>query len=181
MCCEDLISGESDEFTGLSLTKTLPQASVTLLVRPAILKAYCTLRSTILHAWIVSSGNVAKVLSSSCILPVVPMFHVNAWGIPYAGAMFGAKLVFPGPALDGASVYELIDNEKPDPLMGVPTVWLGLLQHLNETNQTLDCVETALVGGSAAPVIQEFEEKHDVFLMHGWGMTEMSPYQQMQN
>jgi len=105
------------------------------------------------------------------------MFHVNAWGIPYAGAMFGAKLVFPGPALDGASIYELIESEKPDLLMGVPTVWLGLLQYLNETNQTLDCVDTALVGGSAAPraMIQEFEEKHDVFLMHGWGMTEMSP------
>ena len=105
------------------------------------------------------------------------MFHVNAWGIPYAAAMLGAKLVFPGPALDGASVYELIDAEKPDLLMGVPTVWLGLLQYLKETNQTLDSVKNALVGGAAAPraMIQEFEEKHDVFLMHGWGMTEMSP------
>ena len=105
------------------------------------------------------------------------MFHVNAWGIPYAGAMFGAKLVFPGPALDGASIYELIESEKPDLLMGVPTVWLGLLQYLNETNNTLESVDTALVGGSAAPraMIQEFEEKHNVFLMHGWGMTEMSP------
>ena len=108
-------------------------------------------RSTILHTWIVSSGNVAKVSSSSSILPVVPMFHVNAWGIPYAGAMFGAKLVFPGPALDGASIYELIEAENPDLLMGVPTVWLGLLQYLNETNQTLESVDTALVGGSAAP------------------------------
>jgi fatty-acyl-CoA synthase len=105
------------------------------------------------------------------------MFHVNAWGIPYAAAMLGAKLVFPGPALDGASVFELIDSEKPDLLMGVPTVWLGLLQYLKETNQTLDSVKNALVGGAAAPraMIQEFEEKHDVFLMHGWGMTEMSP------
>jgi len=134
-------------------------------------------RSTLLHTWIVSSGNVGKVSSSSVILPVVPMFHVNAWGIPYASAMFGAKLVLPGPMMDGASIFELIDQEKPDLLMGVPTVWLGLLQYLNETNQTLDSVTTALVGGSAAPraMIQEFEEKHDVFLMHGWGMTEMSP------
>jgi fatty-acyl-CoA synthase len=91
--------------------------------------------------------------------------------------MLGAKLVFPGPALDGASVFELIDSEKPDLLMGVPTVWLGLLQYLKETNQTLDSVKNALVGGAAAPraMIKEFEEKHDVFLMHGWGMTEMSP------
>ena len=134
-------------------------------------------RSTLLHTWIVSSGNVGKVSSSSVILPVVPMFHVNAWGIPYASAMFGAKLVLPGPMMDGASIFELIDQEKPDLLMGVPTVWLGLLQYLKETNQTLDSVTTALVGGSAAPraMIQEFEEKHNVFLMHGWGMTEMSP------
>ncbi len=134
-------------------------------------------RSTLLHTWIVSSGNVGKVSSSSVILPVVPMFHVNAWGIPYASAMFGAKLVLPGPMMDGASIFELIDQEKPDLLMGVPTVWLGLLQYLNETNQTLDSVTTALVGGSAAPraMIQEFEEKHNVFLVHGWGMTEMSP------
>ena len=98
-------------------------------------------------------------------------------GNTLCSAMLGAKLVFPGPALDGASVYELIDAEKPDLLMGVPTVWLGLLQYLKETNQTLDSVKNALVGGAAAPraMIQEFEEKHDVFLMHGWGMTEMSP------
>ena len=178
MCYEDLISEESDEFSwpefDENTASSLCYTSGTTGNPKGVLYSH---RSTILHAWIVSSGNVAKVSSSTCILPVVPMFHVNAWGIPYAGAMFGAKLVFPGPALDGASVYELIDNEKPDLLMGVPTVWLGLLQYLNETNQTLDCVETALVGGSAAPraMIQEFEEKHDVFLMHGWGMTEMSP------
>tara|TARA_B100000676_G_C17969631_1_gene782467 strand:+ start:83 stop:1021 length:939 start_codon:yes stop_codon:yes gene_type:complete len=105
------------------------------------------------------------------------MFHVNAWGIPYAAAMNGAKLVLPGPAMDGASIYELIDSEKADLIMGVPTVWLGLLQYLNETNQTLDSVKNALVGGSSAPraMIKEFEEKHNVFLLHGWGMTEMSP------
>ena len=91
--------------------------------------------------------------------------------------MNGAKLVLPGPALDGDSLYELIESEKPQLLMGVPTVWLGLLQFLREGNHTLESVETALVGGSAAPraMIQEFEEKHNVFLVHGWGMTEMSP------
>ena len=178
ICYEELISDESEDFQwpefDENTASSLCYTSGTTGNPKGVLYSH---RSTILHAWIVSSGNVAKVSSSSCILPVVPMFHVNAWGIPYAGAMFGAKLVFPGPALDGASLFELIDNEKPDLLMGVPTVWLGLLQHLRETNQTLDCVETALVGGSAAPraMIQEFEEEHDVFLMHGWGMTEMSP------
>ncbi len=178
ICYEELIKEESEEFSwpdfDENTASSLCYTSGTTGNPKGVLYSH---RSTILHTWIVSSGNVAKVSSSSSILPVVPMFHVNAWGIPYAGAMFGAKLVFPGPALDGASIYELIESEKPDLLMGVPTVWLGLLQYLNETNKTLESVDTALVGGSAAPraMIQEFEEKHDVFLMHGWGMTEMSP------
>ena len=178
ICYEELIKEESEEFSwpdfDENTASSLCYTSGTTGNPKGVLYSH---RSTILHTWIVSSGNVAKVSSSSSILPVVPMFHVNAWGIPYAGAMFGAKLVFPGPALDGASIYELIESEKPDLLMGVPTVWLGLLQYLNETNNTLESVDTALVGGSAAPraMIQEFEEKHNVFLMHGWGMTEMSP------
>jgi len=178
ICYEDFIEKESEEFEWPNFDEntasSLCYTSGTTGNPKGVLYSH---RSTILHTWIVSSGNVAKVSSSSSILPVVPMFHVNAWGIPYAGAMFGAKLVFPGPALDGASIYELIESEKPDLLMGVPTVWLGLLQYLNETNKTLDFVDTALVGGAAAPraMIQEFEEKHNVFLMHGWGMTEMSP------
>ena len=178
ICYEELIKEESEEFSwpdfDENTASSLCYTSGTTGNPKGVLYSH---RSTILHTWIVSSGNVAKVSSSSSILPVVPMFHVNAWGIPYAGAMFGAKLVFPGPALDGASIYELIESEKPDRLMGVPTVWLGLLQYLNETNNTLESVDTALVGGSAAPraMIQEFEEKHNVFLMHGWGMTEMSP------
>ena len=178
ICYEELISEESEEFFwpefDENTASSLCYTSGTTGDPKGVLYSH---RSTILHAWIVSTGNVASVSSSSVILPVVPMFHVNAWGIPYAAAMLGAKLVLPGPALDGASVFELIDSEKPDLLMGVPTVWLGLLQYLKETDQTLDSVKTALVGGAAAPraMIQEFEEKHDVFLMHGWGMTEMSP------
>ncbi len=178
LCYEELIVEESEEYDWPTFDEhtasSLCYTSGTTGNPKGVLYSH---RSTVLHTWIVSSGNVAKVSSSSVILPVVPMFHVNAWGIPYASAMFGAKLVLPGPLMDGASIFELIDKEKPDLLMGVPTVWLGLLQYLNETNQTLDSVTTALVGGSAAPraMIQEFEEKHDVFLMHGWGMTEMSP------
>ena len=178
ICYEELIAEESNEYDwpvfDENTASSLCYTSGTTGNPKGVLYSH---RSTLLHTWIVSSGNVGKVSSSSVILPVVPMFHVNAWGIPYASAMFGAKLVLPGPLMDGASIYELIDLEKPDLLMGVPTVWLGLLQYLNETNQTLDSVSTALVGGSAAPrtMIQEFEEKHIVFLMHGWGMTEMSP------
>ena len=178
MCYEELIADESEEYHwpdfDENTASSLCYTSGTTGNPKGVLYSH---RSTILHTWIVSAGNVAKISSSSVILPVVPMFHVNAWGIPYAAAMFGAKLILPGPLLDGASIFELIDQEKPDLLMGVPTVWLGLLQYLKETNQTLESVTTALVGGSAAPraMIQEFEEKHNVFLMHGWGMTEMSP------
>ena len=178
ICYEELIADEPTEYDwpvfDENTASSLCYTSGTTGNPKGVLYSH---RSTLLHTWIVSSGNVGKVSSSSVILPVVPMFHVNAWGIPYASAMFGAKLVLPGPMMDGASIFELIDQEKPDLLMGVPTVWLGLLQYLKETNQTLDSVTTALVGGSAAPraMIQEFEEKHDVFLMHGWGMTEMSP------
>ena len=178
ICYEELIADESEEYHwpdfDENTASSLCYTSGTTGNPKGVLYSH---RSTILHTWIVSAGNVAKISSSSVILPVVPMFHVNAWGIPYAVATFGAKLILPGPLLDGASIFELIDQEKPDLLMGVPTVWLGLLQYLNETNQTLESVTTALVGGSAAPraMIQEFEEKHNVFLMHGWGMTEMSP------
>jgi len=178
ICYEELIADEPTEYDwpvfDENTASSLCYTSGTTGNPKGVLYSH---RSTLLHTWIVSSGNVGKVSSSSVILPVVPMFHVNAWGIPYASAMFGAKLVLPGPLMDGASIFELIDQEKPDLLMGVPTVWLGLLQYLNETNQTLDSVTTALVGGSVAPraMIQEFEEKHNVFLMHGWGMTEMSP------
>ena len=178
MCYEELIADESEEYHwpdfDENTASSLCYTSGTTGNPKGVLYSH---RSTILHTWIVSAGNVTKISSSSVILPVVPMFHVNAWGIPYAAAMFGAKLILPGPLLDGASIFELIDQEKPDLLMGVPTVWLGLLQYLKETNQTLESVTTALVGGSAAPraMIQEFEEKHNVFLMHGWGMTEMSP------
>jgi len=178
ICYEELIADEPTEYDwpvfDENTASSLCYTSGTTGNPKGVLYSH---RSTLLHTWIVSSGNVGKVSSSSVILPVVPMFHVNAWGIPYASAMFGAKLVLPGSMMDGASIFELIDQEKPDLLMGVPTVWLGLLQYLNETNQTLDSVTTALVGGSAAPraMIQEFEEKHNVFLMHGWGMTEMSP------
>ena len=134
-------------------------------------------RSTLLHAWALTAPSGLGLNDQSCILPVVPMFHVNAWGVPYAALANGCKLVLPGPKLDGESLFELIDAEKPDLLMGVPTVWLGLLNYLDSVGKRLDSVKTVLVGGSAAPVsmIRDFDEKHDAFLLHAWGMTEMSP------
>jgi fatty-acyl-CoA synthase len=105
------------------------------------------------------------------------MFHVNAWGIPYAAAMAGAKLVFPGPRLDGASLQELFEAEGVTCALGVPTVWLGLLQHLEATGKRVDSVTRVTCGGSAVPIsmIRSFAERYGVELIHGWGMTEMSP------
>ncbi|MDF3031992.1 MAG: long-chain fatty acid--CoA ligase [Moraxellaceae bacterium] len=134
-------------------------------------------RSTVLHAIASLHSGALDIGRDSVVLPVVPMFHVNAWGTPYAIAMSGAKFVLPGPGLDGKSLFELIDNEKATLLLGVPTVWLGLLTYLDQIGKRLDTVTHAVVGGSAAPLamIRAFDEKHDVFLVHAWGMTETSP------
>ena len=132
-------------------------------------------RSTILHA--ISIAGTMGFHSSSAVLPVVPMFHVNAWGVPYSALINGFTLVLPGHALDGESLYELVQQESVDCLLGVPTVWLGLLQYLEGKGLKMESVDQVLVGGSAAPyaMIKAFDEQHDAFLTHGWGMTEMSP------
>jgi len=132
-------------------------------------------KSTILHA-ITIAGSLG-FNSSSSVLPVVPMFHVNAWGVPYAALINGFSLTLPGQALDGESLFELIQQESVDSLLGVPTVWLGLLKYLEDKGKRLDSVDQVLVGGSAAPyaMIKAFDEQHGAFLTHGWGMTEMSP------
>ena len=132
-------------------------------------------KSTILHA-ITIAGSLGFD-SSSSVLPVVPMFHVNAWGVPYAALINGFSLTLPWQALDGESLFELIEQESVDSLLGVPTVWLGLLKYLEEKGKRLDSVNKVLVGGSAASyaMIKAFDEQHGAFLTHGWGMTEMSP------
>ncbi|MFZ5561625.1 MAG: long-chain-fatty-acid--CoA ligase [Pseudomonadota bacterium] len=136
-----------------------------------------THRSTVLHALASLHEGALGIRRDSVVLPVVPMFHVNAWGTPYAVAMSGAKFLLPGPGLDGKNLFELIDQEKATLLLGVPTVWLGLLNHLDQSGRKLDSVKYAVVGGSAAPLamIRAFAEQHDVFLIHAWGMTETSP------
>ena len=110
------------------------------------------------------------------LLPVVPMFHVNAWNTPYSALMIGAKQVFPGPKLDGENLYEMLSSEKVNYSLGVPTVWLGLLQYMEKTGKELPHLRRGLCGGSALPeaLIRGFE-KHGIELQQGWGMTEMSP------
>ncbi len=134
-------------------------------------------RSTILHAFAGALPDALNVSARDSILPVVPMFHVNAWGLPYVGAITGAKLVFPGAALDGKSVYELIEAEQVTMAAGVPTVWLGLLAHMAQGKLKFSSLNRTVIGGSACPpaMIKAFDEGYGVTVLHAWGMTEMSP------
>ena len=134
-------------------------------------------RSTVLHSYGAALPDTLGLSARSVILPVVPMFHVNAWGLPYAAPMVGAKLVFPGVALDGASVYELFETEKVTFTAGVPTVWLALLNHMQANKLKLSTVKYAVIGGSAAPpaMIETFDRDYGVEVLHAWGMSEMSP------
>lgn len=137
-------------------------------------------RSTVLHSFMVRTVDGFSLSSADSVLLVVPLFHVNAWGIPYAAAMCGAKLVLPGPKLDGKSIYELAVSEQCTFSLGVPTVWLGFFQHIDET-PGLDLSQLKLsrvvVGGSAAPraIIARFRQELGVFVIHAWGMSETSP------
>jgi fatty-acyl-CoA synthase len=134
-------------------------------------------RSTVLHAYAIALPDVLALRATSRILPVVPMFHVNAWGIPYATAMTGAALILPARHLDGASMAALLNQERVTLTCGVPTVWLGLLQHLRSSGEKLHTVSRIMTGGSAAPplLIEAFRDEYGVAVEHGWGMTELSP------
>jgi fatty-acyl-CoA synthase len=134
-------------------------------------------RSTVLHAYAIALPDVIGMHARTRILPVVPMFHVNAWGIPYAGALVGASLVMPGRHLDGASLAGLLNTESVTMTCGVPTVWLGLLQHLRASGETLNHRPRIMTGGSAAPplLVDAFRDEYGVTVEHGWGMTELSP------
>jgi fatty-acyl-CoA synthase len=134
-------------------------------------------RSTILHSYAVALPDVMNLRRTTRMLPVVPMFHVNAWGIPYATAMTGATLVMPGRHLDGPSLARLLNAERVTFTAGVPTVWMGLLQHLRASGERLETVKTIMTGGSAAPplLIDAFRDEYGVLVEHGWGMTELSP------
>lgn len=134
-------------------------------------------RSNVLHAMMCNQPDVLGVNSSDNILPVVPMFHANAWAITFAIPAAGASMIMPGAGMDGKSIYELLDTEKVTASAAVPTVWLGLLQYLTDNNLQLPHLEKVLIGGAACPrmMIEVFENKYDVEVVHGWGMTEMSP------
>jgi len=134
-------------------------------------------RSTVLHALSAVAPDVVGGGAAASILAVVPMFHVSAWGLPYSAPMVGSKLVMPGAQLDGESLYALIDAEDVNYLVGVPTVWLGLLEYLRKSGQRIDRVEKVMAGGSALPesLLRAYHDEYGVSMQQGWGMTEMSP------
>ena len=134
-------------------------------------------RSTILHAFAGCMPDALNMSARDSVLPVVPMFHVNAWGLPYAAAMTGAKLVFPGPAMDGKSIFELIESEKVSFAAGVPTVWQMMLAHMQAGGLRFSTLKRTVIGGSACPpaMITAFNDQYGVEVLHAWGMTEMSP------
>jgi acyl-CoA synthetase (AMP-forming)/AMP-acid ligase II len=178
LCYENLIDAESGEYDWPSFDETtassLCYTSGTTGNPKGVLYTH---RSTILHAYAASLPDVFNCSARSVILPVVPMFHVNAWSIPYIAPLNGAKLVFPGAGMDGKSLYELFEAEGVTTTAGVPTVWLGLLGFMKQYKLKFSTLKTAVVGGSAAPpaMIASFRDDFGVTCQHAWGMTEMSP------
>ncbi len=182
LCCyEDLLADMSTELPWPKLDESaaasLCYTSGTTGEPKGVLYSH---RSTVLHAMAACGTDGLAVSGNDCALVVVPMFHVNAWGMPYAGAMSGAKLVLPGPALDGASVYGLLRDEQVTLALGVPTVWLMLFRYIDESGarpQAELCLKRCVIGGSAAPaaIIERFQQQFGSQVVHAWGMTEMSP------
>jgi acyl-CoA synthetase (AMP-forming)/AMP-acid ligase II len=134
-------------------------------------------RSSVLHALAINQADGFALRARDVLLPIVPMFHANAWGLVFAAPMAGAKLVMPGAKLDGASVWNLLDRERVSVTAAVPTVWLGLLQYLDESGRKLPHLRRVMIGGSAVPrmLVERFERDFAVEVIHAWGMTEMSP------
>jgi fatty-acyl-CoA synthase len=139
--------------------------------------ALCSHRSTLLHAMAAALPDALNVSATDVVLPVVPMFHVNAWGLAYACPLVGAKLVLPGAQLDGRSLYDLFEREGVTLSAGVPTVWQGLLGHVTEGRLRFSSLKRTVIGGSACPaaMIKAFQDRFGVDVIHAWGMTEMSP------
>ena len=178
LCYEELLEAQSpqfewpdfDERTASSLCYT----SGTTGNPKGVLYSH---RSTVLHSYAAALPDALDCASADTILPVVPMFHVNAWGLPYIACMVGAKLVFPGPSLDGKSLHDLFESEGVTVSAGVPTVWQGLLAHVESQGLKFSTMRRTIVGGSACPpaMMRAFQERHGVQVLHAWGMTEMSP------
>ena len=180
LCYEELLDAESDDpdYQWPALDEqcaaTLCYTSGTTGNPKGVLYSH---RSTLLHTFAAALPDSLNCSAADVILPVVPMFHVNAWGLPYAACMTGAKLVFPGAGLDGKSLYDLFEAEGVTMAAGVPTVWQGLLAHVQANGLQFSTMRRTVIGGSACPpaMVRAFEEDYQVHVIHAWGMTELSP------
>ncbi len=178
LCYETLIAAEDGDFAWAEVDENaacgLCYTSGTTGNPKGVLYSH---RSNVLHAMISATADAMGMRSVDCVMPVVPMFHANAWGITFSAPMSGTKIVMPGARMDGESIYELLDGEEVTFTAAVPTVWLMLLQYLEKTGRKLPCLSRVVIGGSAAPrsMIEAFERNYDVEVRHAWGMTEMSP------
>jgi acyl-CoA synthetase (AMP-forming)/AMP-acid ligase II len=178
LCYEDLLAAQNDQYNwpvfDENLASCMCYTSGTTGNPKGVLYSH---RSTLLHTYAAALPDAMGFSARDVILPVVPMFHVNAWGIPYAAPMVGAKLVFPGPSLDGKSLHDLMEAEGVTVSNGVPTVWQNLLGYMEQHNLRFSTMQRTIVGGAALPpaMLRTFEEKFGVTAIHAWGMTEMSP------
>jgi acyl-CoA synthetase (AMP-forming)/AMP-acid ligase II len=178
LCYEELIEAQDDKFEWPSFDeRTAACLCYTSGTTGNPKGALYSHRSTLLHAYAGSLPDALNLSARDVVLPVVPMFHVNAWGLPYSCALTGAKLVFPGQHLDGKSLHELFETEGVTMSAGVPTVWLGLLNYMKQANLKFSSLKAVVIGGSACPpaMIRSFQEDYGVEVLHAWGMTEMSP------
>ena len=177
-CYEDLLEAEGDAFAwpqfDENTASSLCYTSGTTGHPKGVLYSH---RSTLLHSYATALPDCLDLSAHDTLLPVVPMFHVNAWGLPYSAALTGAKLVLPGPHLDGKSLYELFEQEQVTLSAGVPTVWLGLLNHVAQHQKRFTSLKRTIIGGSTCPpaMIRTYREQYGVEVVHAWGMTELSP------
>jgi fatty-acyl-CoA synthase len=175
---DDLIAGQSATFDWPELNEntasSLCYTSGTTGHPKGVLYSH---RSTVLHSYAIILPDSLNISARDVMLPVVPMFHVNAWGTPYAAAMVGCKLILPGPELDGASLVNLIDRYQVSVALGVPTIWQGLIAAATQSGSRLESLKRNVIGGSACPpaMLRAFKEQFNCETIHAWGMSETSP------
>jgi 3-(methylthio)propionyl---CoA ligase len=178
LCYEDLIDASSADYAWPTFDEdracSLCYTSGTTGNPKGVLYSH---RSTLLHTYAAALPDAMNCSARDVVLPVVPMFHVNAWGLPYIACMVGAKLVFPGPGLDGKSLYELFEAEGVTMAAGVPTIWQGLLGYVEQQGLKFSTIRRTVIGGAACSpaMLSKFQDVYGISVIHAWGMTELSP------